>query len=130
MIHHKFQPKEQNGKRVRPAVTIPDQSLTIPEILQRFTRNLPVNLKQSQPVWSTQTEFDLEALGRMDFHEKAEFAAQMAERAKEIKAALDEQAARQRKAQEEKLAERLEQRSQAVAAAKAAAQAQKPGTGE
>lgn len=80
-------------------------------------------------MWSTQTEFDLEALGRMDFHEKAEFAAQMEARAKEIKAALDEQAARQRKAQEEKLAERLEQRSQLVAAAKAVAQAQKPDTG-
>lgn len=66
----------------------------------------------------------------MDFHEKAEFAEQMALRAKEIKATLDDQAKAERKAQEEKLAERLEQRAITVAAAKAAAQNPAPKTGE
>jgi len=81
---------------------------------------LPVNVKQQQPIWSTQTEFDLEALGRMDFHEKKLFAEAMEARAKEIKLALDEQAVRQEKAREDELAKRLDRRAEAIKAASAA----------
>jgi len=105
------------GKRTRPLQTVPDQSMTIPQILDRFTRNLPVGGKTNKPVYVDQTSFDLEALGRMDFHEKAEFAAEMAARAKEIQLALDAEAARKKKADEDELAKRLEKRAEAFKAA-------------
>lgn len=112
MVNTKFQTKPKNGARLRATETIPDQSMTIPQILDRFTRNLSVQGANKKPVYTAQTEFDLEALGRMDFHEKSEFAAQMMQRATEIKQALQEQAEAQRKASDDRLAKQIDARAE------------------
>lgn len=82
-------PRIDYGK-TRPSIAIPDQSLSIQEIVKRYVRGVPVDVIQRPPVWSDQEEYDLEKLGRMDFGEKHEYAQALSERAEEIKAELTE----------------------------------------
>lgn len=86
--------------------TIPDQSLSILEIVRRYVRGIPVDVVQREPVYSDQTEFDLEKLSRMNFAEKAAFADELKERAIAMDSELRERARildeRARKASEEK----------------------------
>lgn len=65
---------------------VPDQSLSIREIVKRFVKGIPVDVAQRQPVFNDQTEADLEKLARMDFAEKVEYANNMADKAAGIKA--------------------------------------------
>lgn len=86
----------QNTPRAKMRV-IPDQSLSIKEIVRRFTKGLPVDVKQREGVYLDQTgesEIDYEKLSRMDFADKVEFARQWREtseqRYNEMQARIDE----------------------------------------
>lgn len=68
--------------RVRKSVCIPDQSMSVQEIVRRFVRGIPIDVKQREAVYVDQNDHDLEKLSRMDFGEKAEFARSEAERLK------------------------------------------------
>lgn len=63
--------------------TIPDQSLSINEIVARFTRGIPVDTQVKRPVYADQNDYDLEKLSRMDFAEKAQLAGEMRENAEQ-----------------------------------------------
>lgn len=76
-------PEVKFGK-VRPSKTVPDQSLSIQEIVKRYVKGIPVDVVKRHPVYSDQQDDDLEKLSRMDFGEKAAYAAQLAEQAKQL----------------------------------------------
>lgn len=77
-------------KTQRKSVAIPDQSLSIQEIVKRFVRGVPVDITQRQPVYVDQNEHDLEKLSRMDFGEKAEYASNLRERAAEMRTDIED----------------------------------------
>lgn len=77
-------------KRIKPSVAIPDQSLSIQQIVQRYVRGLPVDVLQRKPIYIDQDEHDLEQLSRLDFGEKAELAIMLAHQAKALKDDLAE----------------------------------------
>lgn len=86
------------------SLVIPDQSLSLEEILQRFTRGeeLPVGF---EGVFDEETEDDLEKLGRADLVDKYEYSQKMQEIQKEFEA--------QEKAREKAEREAEEKRQQA-----------------
>jgi len=122
-----FVKKPRSGKRTRKLVTAPDKALTIPQILEKFSRGAEVGVKGPKPVWAESLTFDLEAVTLMDFHEKMEFAKAMETRSKQLKVQLDEEAARQKKADEEKWLEEAEKREQKLAERRAKLAAQQAG---
>lgn len=77
-------------KKTRKSVAIPDQSMTVQEIVKRFVRGIPVDVVKRTPVYADQNEFDLEKLARMDFGEKHQLANSLADRAAELQEELDD----------------------------------------
>lgn len=77
-------------KTLKKSVVIPDQSLSVQEIVKRYVRGVPVDVIQRERVYIDQNEFDLEKLSRMDFAEKLEYASALADKAKRLKSELDE----------------------------------------
>lgn len=101
--------------KVRKSVTVPDQSLSIQEIVKRFVKGIPVDVVQRQGVYIDQSDHDLEAMSRMGFAEKADMAEELLESAERIKQQLEEN-------------ERLRiERERNKAAEKAKREQQKPG---
>lgn len=101
----KYFPPKVDFKKTRPSKTIPDQSMSIQEIVRRFVRGIPVDIVEKKPVYVDQNDHDLEKLSRMDFGEKAEYAAALKLDAERLKAELDERQAEhaEREASEAKL---------------------------
>lgn len=102
-LNFKF-PARRKTSKTRKRVVVPGLSMSIQTIVEKFMRDQPVNVARRQPVYSDQSEFDLEKISRMDFGEKKEFADQMAERASRLQNELTErkraeQEAKARKAQ-------------------------------
>lgn len=73
-----------NYKSKAKSLTIPDQSMSILEIVRRFVRGIPVDVIQRQGVYVDQSEHDLERMSRMDFAEQADMAAHLSNQAQEI----------------------------------------------
>lgn len=92
MMKDMFIIRTKQGKALRKSVTVPDQSLSIQEILKRYTRGLSINISQREPVYVDQTEFDLEKLSRMNFADKAAYAADMKADAERIIQEAEEKA--------------------------------------
>lgn len=69
-------------------LTVPDQTLSLAEILERFTRDeaLPIGHDVS---YDDDAEVDYEKMKYADLVDKAEFADRMKQKAKEIKEILD-----------------------------------------
>lgn len=86
----KYTPPCIDYKRSRRSIAIPDQSLSIQEIVRRFVRGIPVDVIQRTPIYNDQSGHDLEKLSRMDFGEKYEYAQAMAAQAAQLKSDLDE----------------------------------------
>lgn len=74
-------------KKRRKSFAIPDQSMSIQEIVKRFVRGIPVDIIQRNAVYSDQNDHDLEKLNRMDFADKTQFAKDLRQRSE---AQLDE----------------------------------------
>lgn len=83
-------PAVKYGGPVMKSRTIPDQSLSIKEIVRRYVKGIPVDVVERTPVYCEQSEHDLEKLSRMDFGEKAEYAAALGQQAAELETRLDE----------------------------------------
>lgn len=118
MKHVTYAPPSVKYGKVRKSKTIPDQSMSIQEIVKRFVRGIPVDVVQRDPVYIDQEEDDLERLSRMDFGEKAEYAAALAERNARVQAELaeaerNESEAKQKAAKE--AAEKSEKEAEAAA---------------
>jgi len=75
------QPK---SSRLRPSKTIPDQSMSLQEIVRRYVRGIAIDIVHREPVYLDQSEYDLERLNRMDFGEKAAMAAELSAQAQDI----------------------------------------------
>lgn len=89
----KYPRKKVDYKKIAPGSrTVPDQSLSIREIVRRYVRGIPVDVVQRDPVYMDQSEHDFEAMARKDFAEKHQIAAEFKERAKEVQADLEENA--------------------------------------
>lgn len=93
-------PKKPDGAKPRKSKVVPDQSMTIKEIVKRYVKGIPVDILQREPVYMDQNQEDFEKLGRMDFGEKFNYAEVMANRAAGIKADYLEQDRLKRAAQE------------------------------
>lgn len=89
-----YSPPIVDYKKRRKSMSVPDQSLSIQEIVKRFVRGIPVDVVQRQPVYSDQADYDLEKLARMDFGEKAEYAQRLAEEADRLQTDYAEAQAR------------------------------------
>lgn len=76
----KFTPPVVRWSMKRKSQTVPDQALSIREIVQRYVKGIPVDVIQREGVYVDQQEHDLEKLNRMDFGDKAAFAADLKER--------------------------------------------------
>lgn len=105
--------------KVRKSQVLPDQTLSIQEIVKRYVKGVPVDIARREAVYVDQNDHDLEKLSRMDFGEKAEYAQAMKQRADRLKTEFTE---RVKSAADEKA------KSAKDAADKAAA-AQKPPAG-
>lgn len=108
------------GKAKEKQLAIPDQSLSLREIISRFTRGVPVDTTQRNPIWIDQDEFDYEALARSEFSEKMSIA-------EELRAKYD---AQMKAIEERKEAKRLsDERSRIRAEIEAEATQKEPGEG-
>ena len=77
MIRHQTVLKPVNyGKSPVKSQTIPDQSMSIHELVRRFVRGIPADVVQRKPIY-TDSDVDLEQLSRLDSTDKAYYAAQM-----------------------------------------------------
>lgn len=83
-----YQRAAVNFKRSRKGKTVPDQSMSIKEIVRRFVRNIPIDVVQRTPIYLDQDEFDMEQISRMDFADKSALADELSARAKAIKEQL------------------------------------------
>lgn len=94
MVRNVIKMPEVRFGKVRKTQTIPDQSLSIREIVRRYVRGIPVDVVQKQEVYIDQSDADLEKLSRMDFGEKAEYAEMLRQQSAQVKAAFDDKARR------------------------------------
>lgn len=76
-------------KRKNPRFTVPDQSLSVREILSRYSRNVAVDVKNYQGVYVDSDE-DLEKVNRMDFGDKKAYADHLKEESERTISALKE----------------------------------------
>lgn len=83
-------PARRATRKNRKRVVQPGLSMSVQDIVERFMRNVPVNVVRREAVYSEQEEFDLEKVSRMDFGEKKEFADEMADRAEGLQNELKE----------------------------------------
>lgn len=95
-------------KKVRKGQVVPDQSMSIREIVKRFVRGIPVDVLQRPGVFIDQNDHDLEQLSRMEFGDKAAMADELHAHAREIHADQLEKERMQRETKQAEEAEKLE----------------------
>jgi len=83
--------RQKQGFKFPPTKTVPAQSLTVPELFERFRKGLPVTANTRQPVYTDSNE-DLEKLSRMSAMDKYDMAAEMSQQAKQTERELIERA--------------------------------------
>lgn len=77
-------------KTVHPSQTQPNMALGIEDILHRFVRGLPVDVKQTKGIYEPDAEMDLEKLSRMSNADKMYAAKEFEARASEAREKLEE----------------------------------------
>lgn len=77
MLNTKRKRTPVDFKKVRRGKTVPDQSMSIQEIVRRFVRGIPIDVIKRDGVYIDQSEHDLEQLSRMEFGDKAALADQI-----------------------------------------------------
>lgn len=103
MLNDQFVRTYKRG--ARKSKTVPDQSMSISEIVRKFVRGIPVDVVQRQGVFVDQNEHDLEKLSRMDFAEKSELASEMREHTEQVVTDIEERKQRAKKVKEQKAKE-------------------------
>lgn len=96
-------PRVRFGETKRKSMTIPDQSLTIQEIVKRFVKGIPVNVVKRDGTYLNQSEHDFEKITRMDPFEKAALADEFQQQAQE----QNDQLAANERAKRERAAKKL-----------------------
>lgn len=78
MLKHKIKFDVDYGKVPYKSKTVPDQSMSIHELVRRFVKGIPADVEQRRSVYNPDNnEVDLEKLGRLDPADKAYEAASM-----------------------------------------------------
>lgn len=91
MVNTKFVPKKVDYKKIRVSKHVmPNQSMTMKEVIDRFVRGLSLDLKQKPKIYLEQNDYDFEKMSGMEPTEKAyqatEFKAQAEALSEEVKA--------------------------------------------
>lgn len=94
-MHRKYTPPKFDKTRKNKRVTVPDQSLSIQEIVRRYTRGVNVDDPYLTPVYVDQNTHDLEKITRMDVLDKTELARQIRTEFNSTLSALEESKAEQ-----------------------------------
>lgn len=74
------------------SMTVPDESLTIKEILERFRRGQPLSIHTRETLYDPDATFDsqdLEEVGRMDITDRSELSQELRIRNSQLKADLE-----------------------------------------
>lgn len=79
MVRYKYVRGVIDYSKLGKSLTVPDQSLSIQEIVRRYVKGIPVDVVQRQGVYVDQDLHDLEAMSRKDFAQKAALAAELME---------------------------------------------------
>lgn len=88
MMKTNYQRPPVNYKKRRKSMTIPDQSLTIQQIMDRFVQGIPVNVSKNDGVYLDQDDYDLEKMSRMNFADKSAMSDELRAQAKAQKETL------------------------------------------
>lgn len=99
-------------KSSRKSKTVPDQALTMDQIMSKMLKGIPVEVNQRKGMYVDQTEHDLESLTRLPFDEKREFADEQRRKAQ----AIVEQSDADKRSRAE--AKKQKQRDEAAAASR------------
>lgn len=90
------------GTKMRKQRAIPDQTMSVREIVRRFVKGIPVDVVQRQGVYiDPSKEIDYEKVSRLDFGEKVEFAGELRREAEVAYTELEERAEAERLARDE-----------------------------
>lgn len=118
MINYKYNLQLHSGKvrKGRKKITVPDQSMTVQEIMRRFVRGVSIDVPRKQGVYNEDAQYDLERLSRLDIDEKTEMAARLREEAVEMQRDIQE-AERAKRAERAERARKAEQPQPAAKAA-------------
>lgn len=81
MVNFKHKGTPVRYGKTRKGMTVPNQSMTIKEIVNKFVKNIPVSGTSFKGEYFDQSEFDLERLARLSPLDKAYEAGQFSERA-------------------------------------------------
>lgn len=88
--HLNYEPSDHPGEiNLDPSETVPDQSMSVKELMDRYARGLPLNGKT--PVYTGEDD-DMPDLARMDLAEREEYAERVAQELEEIKERLNKRA--------------------------------------
>lgn len=94
----------------QPSNTIPDQSLPLRTILDRYTRGLPMDIPVTANMYEGESEFDIPDLRTLDLADQQEIMEKAREQTKALERRLQEQARERKKAQVQKLIEEQKQK--------------------
>ncbi|AZL82937.1 hypothetical protein [Apis mellifera associated microvirus 35] len=106
MIKYKFKASSRTTKQVNKSAAVPNQSLTVEQIVERFVRGIPVDVVQRKPVYIDQETHDFEKLNRLDFAEKTAMAEQIRAENEAIYSDLQERERAQRESDQRRAEER------------------------
>lgn len=81
--------RTSSAKKWPESQTIPQQSLTVPQLFERFRKGIPVSTNTRQPIYTDSTE-DLEKLSRLSPMEKFDLSNEYRQQAEQINAELRE----------------------------------------
>lgn len=76
--------RNRKNKVRSSSATLPNQAMSVNEIVKRFVRGVPVGVVKREPIYVDQNDMDLEKVSRMDFGEQYEMAEQFRNRAASI----------------------------------------------
>lgn len=114
-----YKSPRRSMKRRYKVITVPDKSLSPREIMDRFTRGLPMEIRKLDPVYLNHPDLDLEKISDLSNADRAEFAERMADDNKQHLRTLQANAEESKRAKQEKEAANKKEASQ-----------QKKGSGE
>lgn len=86
-----YDPADWPGeKNTMPSMTVPDQAMSIQEILRRFAQGLPLG-GQKVPLYDEDIPFDAQEFQRMDLADKQEFMEANKRRMEQLQSELNDQ---------------------------------------
>lgn len=105
MVRTRVKLKPVDFKTRRKSRTVPNQSLSIKEIVARYVRGLPADVQIKQGVYMEQHAHDFNKLSMMDSADKAFMAGEMRDRVEQLGSQIEADKRAYAEAQEQKKAD-------------------------